>query len=169
VKKKVGISGQIGFIGTHLANYIRMKTDEFVLVPFEDDFFKNKIQLKKFISQCDVIFHLAAMNRGKPEEIYECNIRLVKELINTMEETNHKPYVIFSSSTQEERDNAYGRSKREGRILFEKWAEKNKAQFTGLIIPNIFGPFGLPFYYCSVLLLGLFVNLLFNRPQGLTD
>ena len=27
-----------------------------------------------------------------------------------------------------------------------RWAEKHDAVFTGLIIPNVFGPFGQPFY-----------------------
>jgi UDP-2-acetamido-2,6-beta-L-arabino-hexul-4-ose reductase len=52
----------------------------------------------------------------------------------------------MSSSLQEERDNLYGRSKREGRELFNQWADRNDAAFTGLIIPNVFGPFGVPFY-----------------------
>ncbi|GAH60399.1 unnamed protein product, partial [marine sediment metagenome] len=43
-------------------------------------------------------------------------------------------------------ENAYGRSKQEGRKLFEDWAKKNKTQFTALIIPNVFGPFGNPYY-----------------------
>ncbi len=53
---------------------------------------------------------------------------------------------MFSSSTQEERDNLYGRSKKEGRQLLEQWASKNQAQFTGFVIPNVFGPFGNPYY-----------------------
>ncbi|MDA7855548.1 NAD-dependent epimerase/dehydratase family protein, partial [Cyclobacteriaceae bacterium] len=34
----------------------------------------------------------------------------------------------------------------EGRILLSNWAKKNNGRFTGLIIPNVFGPFGRPFY-----------------------
>ena len=52
----------------------------------------------------------------------------------------------MSSSLQEFLDNPYGKSKREGRELFNKWADKTNAMFTGLIIPNVFGPFGVPFY-----------------------
>jgi UDP-2-acetamido-2,6-beta-L-arabino-hexul-4-ose reductase len=52
----------------------------------------------------------------------------------------------LSSSTQEERDNLYGKSKKEGRELLAQWATKNSANFTGFIIPNVFGPFGNPYY-----------------------
>ncbi len=30
--------------------------------------------------------------------------------------------------------------------MLKAWAERNKAAFTGLIIPNVFGPFGNPYY-----------------------
>jgi UDP-2-acetamido-2,6-beta-L-arabino-hexul-4-ose reductase len=53
---------------------------------------------------------------------------------------------MISSSTQEERDNLYGKSKKEGREALAKWAEENGGKFTGLIIPNVFGAFGKPFY-----------------------
>jgi UDP-2-acetamido-2,6-beta-L-arabino-hexul-4-ose reductase len=71
---------------------------------------------------------------------------LVTKLIASLERTSSKAHVLFSSSTQEERDNLYGKSKKEGRELFVNWAKKNDAQFTGLVIPNVFGPFGHPYY-----------------------
>jgi UDP-2-acetamido-2,6-beta-L-arabino-hexul-4-ose reductase len=87
------------------------------------------------------------MNRhNDPQVIYHTNIRLVKQLIAACEATKTTPHILFSSSTQEERDNLYGKSKKEGRELFEVWADKNNAQFTGFIIPNVFGPFGNPYY-----------------------
>jgi UDP-2-acetamido-2,6-beta-L-arabino-hexul-4-ose reductase len=144
---KVGITGQSGFIGTHLYNYLNLKKEEIVLVPFEDSFFSIQPQLESFVKQCDAIVHLAAMNRhGDPQVIYDTNIKLVKQLIDACTKTSSKPHILFSSSTQEERENLYGKSKREGRQLLEDWAERNNCSFTGLVIPNVFGPFGNPFY-----------------------
>ena len=54
--------------------------------------------------------------------------------------------VLFSSSSQEERDNLYGKSKKEGRTLLSDWAKSAGGKFTGMIIPNVFGPFGQPNY-----------------------
>jgi UDP-2-acetamido-2,6-beta-L-arabino-hexul-4-ose reductase len=67
-------------------------------------------------------------------------------LVNALEATNSKAHVLFSSSSQEEKDNLYGKSKKEGRELLKKWAQKNNATFTGIIIPNVFGAFGHPYY-----------------------
>jgi len=144
---KIGITGQAGFIGTHLFNTLSLHPDKYIIIPFRDEFFKSEEVLDAFVKQCDVIVHLAAMNRhNDPNVLYKTNIELVQKLIDSMERTNSKPYVIMSSSLQEERDNVYGLSKKEGRELFNQWAERNGAKFTGLIIPNVFGPFGVPFY-----------------------
>lgn len=144
---KIGITGQAGFIGTHLYNTLALYPNKFDRIPFEDEYFQNEEGLRSFVSKCDAIVHLAAMNRNDdPQVIYDTNIRLVKQLIAACEATNTNPHIIFSSSSQEERDNPYGKSKKEGRILLGEWAEKNNARFTGLIIPNVFGPFGHPYY-----------------------
>ncbi len=143
---KVGITGQPGFMGTHLFNYLNTK-EEIQTIPFEDAFFDDKMLLEEFVSRCDAVVHLAAMNRHEDQQvIYNTNIRLVSELISACEATGSTPQILFSSSTQEEKDNLYGKSKSEGRQLLEQWAEKNDARFTGLIIPNVFGPFGRPYY-----------------------
>ena len=144
---KVGITGQAGFVGTHLFNTLGLSPDSFQRIPFEDAYFQDDKKLKDFVVQCDAIVHLAAMNRhNDPQVIYETNIGLVKQLISACELTKSTPHILFSSSTQEERNNLYGKSKKEGRQLLEKWADENNAQFTGFIIPNVFGPFGNPYY-----------------------
>lgn len=144
---KIGITGQAGFVGTHLYNTLGLQPEKFERIPFKDEYFQHENLLKEFVSSCDAIVHLAAMNRhNDPEVIYNTNIGLVKQLIAACEATNSTPHILFSSSTQEERDNLYGKSKKEGRKLFEQWADKNNANFTGFVIPNVFGPFGNPYY-----------------------
>src|ERR1035437_138520 len=145
--KKIGITGKSGFIGTHLSNTIYLKKEKYKLIDFEDEYFNNEKVLNEFVKNCDVIIHLAALNRhNDPDEIYRINVSLVEKLVGSLEFTQSKSHIIFSSSTQEEKDNPYGNSKRKGRELLEEWAEKSGGRFTGLIIPNVFGPFGSPFY-----------------------
>lgn len=143
---RIGITGQGGFIGTHLFNYLGLQKETERII-FEKKFFEDEQLLRDFVKQCDVIVHLAAMNRhNDPNILYQTNIHLVKQLIDAMEAEGVKPHIIFSSSTQEEHDNVYGRSKKEGRKLFLHWAEQQNATFTGIVIPNVFGPFGNPYY-----------------------
>lgn len=145
---KVGITGQSGFIGSHLASAID-EADDLELVPFEDAFFADETKLRAFVRECDAVLHLAAMSRCPSEdELYATNMGLVRKLIGAMEKERVTPHVLFSSSTHEARETAYGRAKREGRAAFEDWARAHDAAFTGFIFPNVYGP-GARVFHCS--------------------
>ena len=147
MKRRIGITGQAGFVGTHLFHMLGLQPDRYERVPFQDAYFQDTESLREFVASCDVIVHLAAVNRcDSDEELYETNLRLVRQLTEAMDAVEAKPHVLFSSSIQESRENAYGRSKREGRRMLEEWASRAGAEFTGLVIPNVFGPFGRPNY-----------------------
>lgn len=145
--KKIGITGQSGFIGWHLYNTLNLFKENYKIILFKNDYFSDFEKLENFVRQCDIIVHLAAVNRhNDPFIIYNTNINLTKKLVEALEKTKSRAHVIFSSSTQEEKDNSYGKSKREGRVILAEWAEKASGSFTGLVIPNVFGPFGNPYY-----------------------
>ena len=159
---KIGITGQQGFIGSHLYNYLNLQ-EGIELVEFNRAYFSDIDLLEKFVVQCEVIVHLAAMNRHESQEyIYEVNVDLVNKLVIACENKKVNPHILISSSTQEERDNLYGKSKRDGRELIENWAKKNDALSSGLIIPNVFGPFGKPNYNSVV---ATFCSKLINNEQ----
>ena len=144
---RVGITGQGGFMGSHLYNFLGTKLEVIKRISFKRNYFEDDVELQNFVKSCDVIVHIAAMNRDEDEQVlYNTNVGLVHKLVNACEVTKSIPKIIFSSSTQEEIDNLYGKSKRDGRKYFEAWATNNGGQVTSLIIPNVFGPFGRPFY-----------------------
>ena len=144
---RIGVTGQDGFIGKYLYNTIGLFPGEFERIDFKKSLFEDPSALDGFVSRCDVIVHLAALNRhNDPDVIYQVNTGLVKTLISSFARTGCTPHILFSSSSQEERDNLYGKSKKDGRELLNQWAEKSGSLFTGMIIPNVFGPFGHPDY-----------------------
>lgn len=142
----IGITGMVGFVGSHLRD--RLAREEGVTVPaFTDDIFDDMDRLTDYVRQCDTIVHLAAMNRSGDENIiFKVNVELVNKLISAMEAANVKPSVVFSSSTQIDRDNTYGKSKAEGARLLTEWAKRVGAPLTIMVIPNVFGDNGKPFY-----------------------
>lgn len=144
---KVGITGEGGFIGTHLFNTLGLFPEHFERIRFQNAFFDSEIALDNFVSSCDVIVHLAGINRhNDPEEVYRANISLAEKLVASLRRTSSKLHVIFSSSLQEEKNNHYGLSKKKARLILKDWADNNEGRFSGLIIPNVFGPFCKPFY-----------------------
>lgn len=143
---KIAVTGISGFIGTHLKNYLSTKEDVEVRGIHRNEFSNSEL-LKSIVAESDVIIHLAAVNRhDDQDQLYDINISLVKSLVEASSQTNNTPYIIFSSSSQENSENQYGRSKLEGQKLLEKWTKANRGKYTGLVIPNVFGPFGKPFY-----------------------
>jgi len=144
---KIGITGKNGFVGTHLYNTLGLEPENFSCINFERSFFEDETKLDEFVLSCDVIVHLAALNRHNEQEvIYKTNIGLVKTLLASLKRTKSKAHVIISSSSQEDGDSLYGKSKKEGRELLANWSLNANATFTGMIIPNVFGPFGEPYY-----------------------
>jgi UDP-2-acetamido-2,6-beta-L-arabino-hexul-4-ose reductase len=143
---KVGITGESGFVGTHLKNYLNLK-EELTIIPFERNGFDKLDYLMSFVRDCDIIVHLAALNRHEDLKfLKDTNVRLVKSLIEACELTKSKPTILFSSSTQESQENPYGRSKLEGSNILENWAKNNNTRIVNMVIPNVFGPFGKPNY-----------------------
>jgi UDP-2-acetamido-2,6-beta-L-arabino-hexul-4-ose reductase len=173
-KIKVGITGQSGFIGAHLARHLRLDSGKFELVPFRKEFFESTGDLDEFVKECDVIVHLAAVNRHEdPEELYTINVSLTQKLIDSLIRTSSRTQLVFSSSTQETADNPYGKAKSECVRLLEDWASAANARVTSLTIPNVFGPFSKPEYntfiatFCHKLIIGEQLQVNANAPVKL--
>lgn len=195
MKKKVVITGLVGFMGSHLRDRLAREQD-IEVPPFEDAYFDRPDKLREVLAGAETVVHLAAMNRGDENEIYSTNIELVNKLTAALGSLKINPHILFSSSTQATLDNSYGRSKKEGVRLLSEWSKKTKAPVTALAIPNVFGDRGRPFYnsvvatFCHLLTHGgkpevqvdkevgliyinelseIFVEKINNPPKGFED
>jgi UDP-2-acetamido-2,6-beta-L-arabino-hexul-4-ose reductase len=146
---RIGITGIDGFVGWHLHAFLKSRGCAAV-IPCLEKTFQSKEALSDFVSRSDVVVHLAGMNRGRDSELYETNIRLTQQLIEICEEGGYKPHIVFSSSTHIARDTAYGRSKKKCAELFSVWSQRVGAPFTNLILPQLFGECGRPFYNSAI-------------------
>ena len=143
--KKIGITGIEGLIGWHLHAFLHGQKDVSV-VRANRSTFTDHSKLCDFVKSCDVIVHLAGMNRGDENEVFATNIKLTDDLIATCESLERKPHIIFSSSTHIHRDTLYGKTKKICTAKFLKWSEQSGALFTNMVLPNVFGESGKPFY-----------------------
>jgi len=145
--KKIGITGQSGFIGSCLYNTLKLDSYNYKIIEFHRNNFNDEAALDAFVNECDIIVHLAGVNRhANAEIIYQVNIDLATRLAGAVKRTGSLAHIIFSSSIQEKKENLYGNAKKAAREILAEAAKTNGADFTGLIIPNVFGPFGNPYY-----------------------
>lgn len=139
----IGLTGAHGMLGTHVRGYFHGLT-EYQVRPAGRKTFETG--LEDFVRGCDVIIHLAGMNRGDEQEVARTNIALSQQLIDALEATGSTAHVLFSSSTHIERDTPYGASKREAARLLAEWAARKGGKFTNVILPGVYGEGGKPYY-----------------------
>ena len=90
--KKIGITGTPGFIGNHLAGYLAAFPDKYQILPFEDGYFENPVQLTQFASKADIIIHLAGVNRHEDENyVYARNVELAGKLVEAINASGNLP------------------------------------------------------------------------------
>ena len=161
---KVLVTGADGFIGKNLCLELKNKGYEVLKydldVPFE--------KLKEFISITDYIIHLAGINRPlSKEEFYDGNTNFSLKLIDLIKKSKRIILVIFSSSTQAELDNDYGKSKKQAEDLFFAFMEENKNPVAIYRLTNVFGKWCRPNYNSVVAT--FCYNITHNLPIEIRD
>ncbi|MGM7448768.1 UDP-2-acetamido-2,6-beta-L-arabino-hexul-4-ose reductase [Idiomarina sp. ST20R2A10] len=145
---KLLITGANGFVGKNLTAHID-EMEDIEYVKFTKD---HKVsELNELLKGVDCVIHLAGVNRPENEsEFFEGNTDLTKELLNALSEQPKPLPVICSSSIQAERDNAYGKSKRQAEELVKSYGEANGTPTKVYRLANVFGKWCKPNYNSMV-------------------
>tara|TARA_B110000971_G_scaffold217510_1_gene254522 strand:- start:2790 stop:3902 length:1113 start_codon:yes stop_codon:yes gene_type:complete len=144
---RIIISGHRGFIGGHLVRNLKLHHPEIELTFLTKEDFSNVFKLVEKINKKDLIFHLAGVNITKTEEdLLNLNSKINNNLFLALKEIEFCGTMFFSSSLKEKTNTAYGKSKKEGREMFENLSKKLNFTFNYSLIPNVFGPFCKPNY-----------------------
>lgn len=142
--QKIIVTGSKGFIGRHLVEVLNRSYD-CVLTGYDvDNSFED---LVKALSEADVVFHLAGVNRPRRIEDYEKGNHLfTKRLCEILEKASNNPLFIFSSSIQAELNNPYGRSKLRAEEALKEWSKRTGSPVVIFRLKNVFGKWCRPNY-----------------------
>lgn len=166
-KLRIGITGQSGFIGSHLAGHVRV-SDRFELVPFEKRFFDSACELRHFAERCDVIVHLAGLSRHEDGDLlYRVNMSLTERLAQAAASAPNAPGVCFGSTVQIDKLLPYHASKRDGGALLAARLSA-RSGVVNMLMPNVFGPYSRPFYN-SVVSTFCYLAARGRKPETLSD
>ena len=142
--KTILITGAKGFIGRNLAAHLRMR-EGVRIFPFDLD--NTEAELQAWITEAEVVFHLAGVNRPQNAEEFESgNTGSVAVLCRILREIGRKPLVILSSLIQAELDNPYGKSKRHAEDVLRQFAAESGTPVAILRLKNVFGKWCRPNY-----------------------
>ena len=141
---RILVTGANGFIGKNIICRLN-EIEKFEVIPFSrrDSFSK----IEQEIVNVDAIIHLAGENRpADTNAFHEVNVAFTQKLCDLIAKTGSKASVIFSSSTQAELDNAYGKSKLNAEKIIKNLAQENGNKVYIYRLPGVFGKWAKPNY-----------------------
>lgn len=163
---KIVVTGAKGFIGKNLCVMLRERGYQDIV---EVDRETSQEMLAKYLSGADFVYHLAGINRPKDDVEFQLgNADLTCFIAEQLKQSDKKVPLVISSSTQAERDNAYGQSKLLAEKAVEQYGNETGSAYYIYRFPNVFGKWCKPNYnsfvatFCYNTLNGLDITI--NEP-----
>ena len=151
---KVLVTGAKGFVGKNITTTLQNirdgkdKTKNIQIdTIYEYDIENTYEQLETYVKECDFIINLAGINRPeKVEEFYEGNASFSLQLCELLKKYQNCAPIINSSSVQAEKDNDYGKSKKQGEEYLLSFGKENGNPIYIYRFANLFGKWCRPNY-----------------------
>jgi UDP-2-acetamido-2,6-beta-L-arabino-hexul-4-ose reductase len=162
---KVLITGARGFIGKNLiATLHNLNTYEVLAYDVDSD----QDLLGVYCQECDVVVHLAGVNR--PVDVNEYmsgNFGFTSVLLSTLQQADNHCPIIVTSSIQAALENPYGQSKKAGEELLMAYGKEHGSKIIIYRLPNVFGKWCRPNY--NSVIATFCYNITRNLPITVND
>ena len=143
-KQRILITGANGFIGKNLLIRLSERADIETLSFVRGD---SDEDLAALLAKADAVIHLAGENRpADPADFSRVNADLTDALCRAITRTGRNVPLIFTSSTQAEYDNLYGKSKLAAEQVIETFVSKTDNSTVIFRLVGVFGKFCKPNY-----------------------
>lgn len=138
------ITGSSGFIGKNLNTILQLESEMKIFTYTRSD--SDDLLLKR-LESCDVIVHLAGVNRPNDIEDHgRVNYSLTKKIVDFLIANKKSCDIIFTSSIQSSLNNPYGISKKAAEEELIKYKEITGSNVYIYRLPNVFGKWSRPNY-----------------------
>lgn len=108
-------------------------------------------ELATYLEEASFVFHLAGINRPQHEEEFmQGNRDFTEQILTSLKQANNNCPLLITSSTQAERDNAYGESKKAGEQAVFQYAKETGVKAYVYRLPNVFGKWCKPNYNSAI-------------------
>lgn len=144
---KVVVTGAGGFIGKNLMIHLGERGVEARGLVRGSTF----QQIREALADADFVFHLAGVNRPIDEREFETGNRgFTEQICSILADSDNPAPLAFASSTQAERENLYGRSKRDAEEAVLAHGRATGAPVHVFRLTNVFGKWARPNYNSAV-------------------
>lgn len=136
------ITGKNGFIAKNLIRKLE-NTHKVTSISHDD----TDEYLDKCCSECDVIYHLAAVQRSNNEEDFiSGNVLYTKKIIKILEKNQKYVPIVFTSSilVDKDKNSIFSRSKIEAEKILRAYGDKYHKNIIVFKLNNVFGEYGKP-------------------------
>ncbi|MDQ0689881.1 NAD-dependent epimerase/dehydratase family protein [Arthrobacter sp. W4I7] len=164
---KIALTGAGGFLGLHTRAAALSLGHGITSVGLGTKFSQQRAMAA--VSGSDRLIHLAGVNRGSDPEVHDGNLEFAKQLASILCGIPSPPsHIVYANTIQAGNSSVYGQSKAEAADVLQAAAESIGARFINVLLPNLFGEHGQPFYNSVV---ATFCHLLNaeERPEILDD
>ena len=156
------ITGSNGFISRNLISHLYSK--KYKIFEINRDTDKKKFYC--YLKQAHLIVHLAGVNRPKNNN-FDQNVEITDLICQYLIKKKLKKKIIFSSSTQINLKNPYGKSKKECEKKLIFLSKKTNSQIIILRLPNVFGKWSKPNY--NSVISTFCHNIINNKKNKITE
>ena len=157
--KTVLITGSRGFIGKNLRAAL-VRNQEIIIRTFDRD--DQQGLLASHLAEADFIYHFAGVNRPQdPTEFEIGNAGLTRRIAQILGRLGRAVPILFTSSSQAEFDNPYGKSKKAAEEILAEYSKGTGAPVFIYRLPGVFGKWSRPDYNTVV------ATFCYNIARGL--
>lgn len=143
---KVAITGPDGFIAWHTRCAVRARQGGDA-IPLGRAEFADPTLMDAALAEADAVIHLAGINRAFDDQsIAAVNPWLAEQLVAGLERTGKTIPVVYGNSIHSLGESVFGAAKRQAGDVITDWGSRAGAPVADVVLPNIFGEQGRPFY-----------------------
>jgi UDP-2-acetamido-2,6-beta-L-arabino-hexul-4-ose reductase len=152
------VTGAHGFIGQNLVVRLAERGQAAIAIGSGS----TEAELRAALEQAEFVFHLAGVNRPQDDSLFQPgNVGSTERICDMLRNLGRAVPIVYASSIQAERDNAYGRSKRAAEGVLQHYARSMSAPVSLFRLPNVFGKWARPNYNSAV------ATFCYNTTRGL--
>lgn len=143
---RIAVTGPDGFIAWHTRCALRARQGGDA-VGLREEHFEDPDTMDAALADVDAIIHLAGVNRASDDAtVAEVNPWLAEQLVASLRRIDRPIPVVYGNSIHSLGDSVFGVAKRKAADILAGWGAESGAPVTDVVLPNIFGEHGVPFY-----------------------